>query len=78
MKIDTRVITFAKGFSEGFVNAPLDDRMLHIAAGVTAASSLINRDDSLKDTFSKVACAYLWGGIIDGTLEGINSLIPNE
>lgn len=77
MKINTKVVSFAKGFAEGFVNSPKDP-MSHIAAGVTAVNSVTNKDDGLKDTFSKVATTYLWNGIIDGVSTGISNLASNK
>lgn len=77
MKINTKVGSFAKGFTEGFVTSPKNP-MNHITAGITAAHSVMNKDDSLKDTFSKVASTYLWNGIIDGVTEGINNLTTNK
>ena len=77
MKINTKVVSFAKGFAEGFVNSGKDP-MTHISAGIVAANSLINKDDKLDDTFSKVAGTYLWSGILDGFAEGINSLSSDK
>jgi len=77
MKINTKVTEFAKGFVEGFVDSPTD-ATTHIAAGTTAVKSVMNKDDSLKDTFNKVAATYLWCGIVDGAYTGLYKIMPKK
>ena len=77
MKNKTKVTEFAKGFVEGFVDSP-SDASTHITAGATAIGSVLNKDDSLKDTFNKVAAAYLWCGIFDGAYTGLEKIMPKN
>lgn len=77
MKINTKVTVLAKGFAEGFVNSPKDP-MTHISAGVAAVNSVADKDDDIKDTFNKVASAYLWCGIIDGVSTAAQNLMLHK
>jgi len=77
MKINTKVTVLAKGFAEGFVNSPKDP-MTHITAGIAAINSVADKDDDIKDTFNKVAAAYLWSGIIDGVSTAAQNLMLHK